>query len=165
MDHNTDMKIVMPMILVFISLLVIVGVIFLKRSFPATTTSRGLRIQEASKGIFGPTGAQPTQSPNDTQSAFLNKSAVSTGILLSITSPVRSATVKSSALLVKGVTAPGADVSVNEADVVSDAKGNFIASITLDEGENNIFIVAVDGSGDYTEQEMTVTYDAGVVYQ
>lgn len=82
-------------------------------------------------------------------------------ITLSVTSPSNNTTVTSPSVVVKGVTLPGADVSVNEKDVVAGASGAFSATLTLEEGDNYIIVVAVDPDGKVAEQELTVTYAIG----
>ncbi len=83
----------------------------------------------------------------------------STKIALSISSPSNGATVTKSSLKVKGKTTAGAEVFVNELETKADADGNFSVSITLDEGENFIIVMANDASGNVAEAELTVTYN------
>jgi hypothetical protein len=80
----------------------------------------------------------------------------SSGLSLSITSPISNATVSGTQIIVKGKTAPKADVFINEAETKADASGNFQATVALDEGDNIISISANDASGNYAEQEITV---------
>ena len=47
---------------------------------------------------------------------------------------------------------------VNESETKADSSGNFSATLTLDEGENYILVVANDSSGNYAEKEFTITY-------
>lgn len=79
-------------------------------------------------------------------------------ITLSVTSPSNNTTVAVPTVTVKGVTKAGADVSVNEKDTVAGQSGNFSATITLEEGDNYIIVVAVDADGMVAEQELTITY-------
>ena len=64
----------------------------------------------------------------------------------------------SSSLLVKGTTAPLAEVFVNEAETTADKKGYFTARIALEEGENIVIVTANDSEGNSVEEEFTVTY-------
>lgn len=80
------------------------------------------------------------------------------GIQLTITAPSENVTVSSSSLIVRGKTTAGSEVFVNDVEAKVDANGNFSVTLTLDEGENYILVVANDGSGNYTEKELTVTY-------
>jgi hypothetical protein len=79
-------------------------------------------------------------------------------ITLSVTAPANNATVSVASVTVKGMTLPGADVSVNEKDVVAGANGAFSANLSLEEGDNYIIVVAIDADGNVAEQEMTITY-------
>jgi hypothetical protein len=81
--------------------------------------------------------------------------------MLSVTSPADKSTVTSPTVTVRGKTAPNADVFVNDAEAKADANGSFAVSVTLDEGENPIVISVNDADGNYAEQELSVTYDAG----
>lgn len=76
---------------------------------------------------------------------------------LTITSPQNNATVSAARLIVTGSTTPNADVSVNEKDLIANPTGQFVTTITLDEGENLILITATNATG-AAEQEVSVTY-------
>ena len=80
------------------------------------------------------------------------------GISLKITSPQPNTTVSSSTLVVKGTTNPRAEVFINDTETKADANGNFVATITLDEGENAIIVVVNDDEGNSAEQQLLVTY-------
>lgn len=80
-------------------------------------------------------------------------------VKLTIAQPVNGAVVTSPQLLVKGVTVPNAEISVNDKDTVADGNGNFSAAVTLDEGENLIIVTVNDADGNVGEQEITVTYN------
>jgi hypothetical protein len=94
-----------------------------------------------------------TETVSPTKSA-----AVVNQIALSVTTPSNNATVAVPSVTVKGVTKAGADVSVNEKDTVAGSGGNFSATISLEEGDNYVIVVAVDADGNVAEQELTVTY-------
>jgi hypothetical protein len=79
---------------------------------------------------------------------------------LTVTSPINNALVTTTSINVIGTTIPKAEVSVNEADTIADAKGNFSAKITIDEGDNFIAVVATDENGNIAEQDLSVTYQA-----
>lgn len=85
-------------------------------------------------------------------------SALVTGITLSISSPANNSTVASSSVIVRGKTVANADVFVNDAETKSDGSGSFSVTLTLDEGENYILVVANDANGNYSEKDLTVTY-------
>jgi hypothetical protein len=81
-------------------------------------------------------------------------------IPLSITSPTNNSSVTTSILIIKGVTSPKADVFVNDSEVTADTQGNFTVQVTLDEGENTLVVTSNDESGNYSEKDLTVTYNA-----
>ena len=93
--------------------------------------------------------------------ASQSQNAASTPVVLTITSPANGASVSTGSVTLRGKTVANADVSVNDTDVKADSSGNFSASVTLDEGENTIVVVANDSNGNNTEAEITVTYDSG----
>jgi uncharacterized protein YfaP (DUF2135 family) len=79
-------------------------------------------------------------------------------LLLKIDEPEDKSTVNTSEIEVKGTTAPDAEVSVNGQPVVVDNEGNFSTTITLEEGLNQIEIVASDYEGKKVSKIFTVTY-------
>lgn len=85
--------------------------------------------------------------------------APSVKMTLSVSSPPNGATVSNSSLTVKGRTKANAEIFVNELETKADASGNFSVSITLDEGDNYIIIVANDADGNVAESELTVIYN------
>jgi hypothetical protein len=104
-----------------------------------------------------PTGVVPPNGTS-TESAKVTPTPNVNQITLTVTAPADNATVTSPNLTVRGVTKPGAEVSVNETDVVANGNGNFSANITLEEGDNYIVVVAVDVDGQVAEAELTATY-------
>ena len=78
-------------------------------------------------------------------------------IPLTISSPQSGTTVSLDSVIVRGKTVPYAEVLINEIDFKADASGNFSSTVFLDEGENTIFITAIDGNGNASEKEITVT--------
>lgn len=83
---------------------------------------------------------------------------VTSGITLTISSPSNNTTVSGSSLTVKGKTVSGAEVFVNDLETKADTSGNFSVSLTLEEGENYILVVANDATGNYSEKELSITY-------
>lgn len=79
-------------------------------------------------------------------------------ITLTITSPSDQAKFTNKTVLVKGQTVKGAEVAINEQNVVADTNGNFSASVNLEEGDNYIDIVATDLNGETAEKELVVFY-------
>lgn len=85
---------------------------------------------------------------------------VSQGLTLTITSPANQSTVNAAALQIIGTTSPNAEIFVNDTEAKADSTGNFIANVSLDEGENILTIVANDDQGNYAEKELTVFLQA-----
>lgn len=81
-----------------------------------------------------------------------------TQITLDITAPENNSTVTKSSVVVTGKTAPKAEVFVNDVETVANNAGNFSVTLTLDEGENPIVVVANDADGNMAEKELMVTY-------
>ena len=77
-------------------------------------------------------------------------------ISLEITSPKDGEVVTKSPVLVSGTTLKGVDVSVNDAETKADANGNFKVNVSLEEGENEIFVVVNDSEGNYAEGSVTI---------
>lgn len=61
-------------------------------------------------------------------------------------------------LQVKGTTNAGVKVTVNDFWAVIDEKNNFSYTLSLQNGDNNIKIIATDEAGGKTEKELKVTY-------
>lgn len=80
-------------------------------------------------------------------------------IELTVSQPANGINVTSPSILVKGNTAPNAEVSINDKDTTADTYGNFTANINLDEGENSIFVTASDNEGNFAEKELSVNYN------
>jgi hypothetical protein len=79
-------------------------------------------------------------------------------LLLKIDEPQDESTVYTSEIEVKGTTTPDAEVSVNGEVVDVDAEGNFSTIVALQEGLNQIEIVASDYEGKKASRILTVTY-------
>lgn len=77
---------------------------------------------------------------------------------LTIDLPAESATVNSGRIVVKGRTVAGAEVWINDTQAVVDAKGNYSAAVTLEEGENYILVSGGNEYGD-SEVERTVYFE------
>lgn len=90
--------------------------------------------------------------------SLLNQSDqnLSPNLSLEIEAPQDKAVVKSNTILIKGKTAPLADVFINEKETKSDSQGNFSFNYSLDEGENELIIAANDNNGNYAEKVLTV---------
>lgn len=101
----------------------------------------------------------PTTSPNS-DAGTSNQLANTTdpGMSLTVTQPSTNQTVTTGSVVVSGKSTPNADISVNEKDIKADAQGNFSTSVSLDEGENVITVVAVNEFGKTAERDINVTY-------
>lgn len=75
---------------------------------------------------------------------------------LEILAPKNKATVGSLLIQIKGKTLPNSFIFVNDKELRADAKGDFATTISLDEGENAIFLVTHDENGNYVEKELDV---------
>jgi hypothetical protein len=81
----------------------------------------------------------------------------SSKISLVVTSPLNGATLGSTNATVKGKTSPQAEVFVNDQEGTADINGNFSVNVGLDEGINQIVVLANDADGNAAEQDLTVT--------
>ncbi len=105
------------------------------------------------------TGKIETEMTNEVPTPTLTVEQVKSQIALTITSPLAGATVKTQSVTLKGKTAPNAEVFVNDTKTMADAEGNFSATVTLDEGENTIVVVANDADGNSTETQFIINYE------
>jgi glucodextranase-like protein len=62
---------------------------------------------------------------------------------------------------VVGEAKPDTVITLNDEIVVVDQSGTFSVTLPLDEGLNNIEVVASDAEGHETSSELEVTYDTG----
>lgn len=72
-------------------------------------------------------------------------------IPLEVTSPADGATLNTANIVVKGKTAAGAVVSVNDQVEIADEQGNFSITINLENGINVIDVTASDDNGNQIE--------------
>jgi len=83
------------------------------------------------------------------------------GLTIVINEPADKVTVSSEKLTIKGtVSTPSAEVFINDNEIKTDAAGNFFTEVSLDEGENEIIIIANDEQGNYAEKTLTVNLQA-----
>lgn len=141
------MKIGIPFVFVIVLVLFGVGLMFAKSKDSSKKTTNS----ELSQNVIPSVTVSPTPEQVSTQN----------NLPLTITTPSDKSTVTTSSLPVKGKTGAKAQVAVNDIDTTADANGNFSATVTLDEGENTIFIVVNDATGNVTEKELTITYESG----
>jgi hypothetical protein len=112
----------------------------------STTPSHGITNLSSSPPSPGNT---PAYSPMILQSA----------LPLTITEPVDTATLTMDTIMVKGQTAPGATVSVNEEAGMADDQGNFSIPLSLEEGPFAIDIIAINDHGDQGEVLLLVNVE------
>ena len=84
--------------------------------------------------------------------------AATNALALSISTPADGATLTAAKLTVRGTTTPKAEVFINELEMRADAAGSFSGTLTLDEGENLIVVMANDENGNVAEKDLTVFY-------
>ena len=100
----------------------------------------------------------PTPPPTQevTPSADINSSKNT--LPLTIASPQDNSVVTTPRITVSGTTAPGADVSVNEKDLLANSAGKFTTTLTLEEGQNYILVTAASETG-FAAWEGTIAYE------
>lgn len=76
---------------------------------------------------------------------------------LEVVEPATGFRTRDYAVVVVGITEPGASVSVNGRSVMVDPFGKFTTSITLKRGKNDIKVVASDGAGNSDQKTVSVT--------
>ncbi|OGG06784.1 hypothetical protein A2872_00950 [Candidatus Gottesmanbacteria bacterium RIFCSPHIGHO2_01_FULL_42_12] len=116
------------------------------------------------KTVVAPAEINPSEttrviSPTPTPAMVAKKETFERQIKLIVSSPSDGSTVKTNKLSVKGVTMPLAEVFVNDLELKADTLGNFSGTLTLEEGDNPISIIAIDENGNYSEMELTITYE------
>ncbi len=130
---------ILGIILVFVILLVLL------------TGKESVKTQETQK----PRTLTPKDKSQDSQDYGFSQ------ISLEIDNPKNGSTVSSNTITVRGKTSAHAEVFVNEAETKADANGHFEVSLTLEEGENEIIIVANDAYGAASEKIVSVNYEPG----
>ncbi len=106
----------------------------------------------------GPTGGEISSASSSTAATAIESdtgAVTAETLLLEVTSPA-SGTVSGSSVAVTGKTVPGANVIVNEYEMKADATGVFSRTVSLDEGENYISIVAYTDTGEVAETELMI---------
>jgi hypothetical protein len=104
-----------------------------------------------------PSASLPPQnagSPSESASGF-----IANVLPLRVTEPSDAAVLNQDTVVVKGQTAPGATVSVNDEVGKSDGSGNFSITVNLDEGIDAIDVIAINENGDAAEVLLLVTVD------
>lgn len=88
-------------------------------------------------------------------------SGLATAPELTVSSPYNDRTIKEEMILVVGQTHPDAELMINNQPVQLDAEGNFKENIGLQEGLNNIIIVARNGLGKESIAERRIMVEKG----
>jgi cytoskeletal protein RodZ len=108
---------------------------------------------------FYPTTANKktvTKEKNEATSIFSNET---NSLLLEIISPENNVKVSTSNITITGKTKPNAEVFVDDMELIADSQGNFSLNYQLEEGVNEIVIVANDELGNYIEKELTINLE------
>lgn len=136
-------------IVVLVVLLVIAGVFLFRKGMVNTLPSISPNSQQT-----------PAANTNGTNSVNVIPSEAITNvnqITLEVALPQDRSTVTTATITVAGKTSPNADVFINDKQLVADSQGNFSTQLTLDQGDNEIAIVANDQNGNSSEKDLTVT--------
>jgi hypothetical protein len=78
---------------------------------------------------------------------------------LSITSPADNAVVNTAQVVLSGQAPPDTVITVNDTIVVVDASGQFSATLSLEEGPNELVVNASDPEGNEANSRLIVTYE------
>ena len=133
------------MLLVILVLLAVFSIY--QKKYPAVN-----KIINESKGktVQLPTA---TNQPTSTQ-------AISKSIFLEIGQPVNNSTVANAVVTLTGKTIADGSVFVNDQELKADINGNFSTSVTLEEGQNEIYVVAADDLGNSIEKDIIVNLES-----
>jgi hypothetical protein len=80
-------------------------------------------------------------------------------LLLEIISPENNVKVSTSNITITGKAKPNAEVFVDDMELIADSQGNFSLNYQLEEGENEIVIVANDDLGNYAEKDLVINLE------
>jgi hypothetical protein len=81
------------------------------------------------------------------------------GLSLEIVSPKNNTTVSTPTITITGKTKPNAEVFIDDKELIADSQGNFSLNYQLEEGVNEIVIVANDELGNYIEKELSINLE------
>lgn len=104
------------------------------------------------KNLKGPVPQTPESVP------VIDDKPISGTIKLTVTTPTDGQVLLTPKVTVTGETVPNADVSINDTETKANTSGKFQVSITLDEGNNPIYIFSSDQDGNFAEWQGSVTY-------
>jgi len=97
-----------------------------------------------------------TEEKNEMTPTLYNEAS---GLSLEIVSPQNNATVTTATITITGKTKPNAEVLINDKELTADSQGNFSSDYQLEEGVNEIVIVANDELGNYIEKELSINLE------
>ena len=100
----------------------------------------------------------PTVAPRPTPTPAPTPTVASVPqLVLDVRAPSDGSTVRTDAVVVHGVTSPGALVHIGGVTTDVSSDGRFQAKVTLSPGNNTIRVVATDASGNQESKELSVT--------
>lgn len=114
-------------------------------SQPSLTSPKKITTNETKTQVTPPVDSKP----------------VSNNLKLTLVSPKDGQQFTSAKITVSGETGSNADVSVNDIEIKANAVGKFQTTLTLDEGDNPIYIFASDQDGNFAEWQGSVTLNSG----
>lgn len=147
----------LPIILILFLILVgIIGVMVILKSEPGTAVNEPSIVNKTNVTL-GVT--EIPQAGNGKTEQVANTTTITQGKIIPLTliSPIEKTIVNNPNLVVKGVTAPNAEVYINDTKTAANSDGNFTGTITLDEGENYIVMVVNDSDGNSAEKDFYIT--------
>lgn len=98
--------------------------------------------------------AVPTPAPTLAQTVVPTPAS---DLFLKVSAPQDGATVPGEAVVVYGLTLPGAGIEINGSAAAVDKKGGFSAETQLSPGLNNIEVTAFDGEGNRETASLVIT--------
>ena len=119
---------------------------------PTPTATATATATPAPAATATPTATPPPPDPTATPTALQPLS-------LEVQGPDDGTTVRNSAVVVHGRTAPGATVTAGGVSTLVDRDGRFQLEVRLEPGANRIEIVASDGAGRSVSATRTVTFE------
>lgn len=125
----------------------------------------GIMVFSANRSKPAPINDKPIQNNPVVITETVTKSADAKGqydqnqIPLIIITPLDDSVTSTPQLTIKGQTLAKADVFINDVSIAADATGNFVTTLDLEEGENEINITVNDALGNYSEKELLITYE------
>lgn len=97
---------------------------------------------------------QPSQSVQQPSESLLKT------IFLEVSQPINNITVTNAIVSLTGKTIPNGEIFVDDQELKANANGNFSTSVTLDEGQNDIYVVASDDLGNSVEKDIIINLES-----